>query len=228
MKINITLISDTHGSHNEITQDLIGGDLLLHSGDAMTSGYNESELIKFCEWFDSIENYKIKIFIAGNHCRLFENFPERAKEIVSKYKSIIYLEDSEFIYNGIKIYGSPWQPYFYNWAFNLPRHGPELLEKWNAIPEDTNILLTHSPAWGLLDTVEFNIHHHLGCELLRERVDIIKPQIHSWGHIHSGRGYKFNGYTNCFNSSVLGEDYMYNYKPFNFEWDSETNDIIFK
>lgn len=215
--MKITIISDTHQRHNMLTEDLIGGDLLLHCGDAMSSGYYEQELISFCEWFDSIKNYDCKIFIAGNHCRIFEDNPERALEIVSNYPSIIYLQDNFFIYKGVKIYGSPWQPWFYDWAFNLPRNGAGLMSKWEAIPEDTDILITHAPAWGYLDTVRGG--EHLGCEQLRERVDVIKPKIHAWGHIHDSYGELKTESTHFINASVLNERYEYKNKPINLVYE---------
>ena len=71
----ITFISDTHGKHHEITDDLSGGDILIHAGDIMNSGRHKEEALSFLEWFNSLDNYKHKIFIAGNHDRLFENIP---------------------------------------------------------------------------------------------------------------------------------------------------------
>ena len=213
--MNITIISDTHGKHRELTDDLIGGDLLLHCGDSMTSGRNEQQLINYCEWFDSVENYKCKIFIAGNHCRIFQDNPKRALEIVNHYKNIIYLQDSFYIFEGLKIYGSPWQPWFYDWAFNLPRKGAGLASKWEAIPEDTDILLTHSPVFGILDTVEGRRNDHLGCELLAERVKELSLKLHCWGHIHSGNGEFSDEKTLFVNASNLDESYEYSYKPKN-------------
>ena len=72
--LKITLISDTHCKHHQITEDLPGGDLLLFAGDIMGTGYKKEELHDFCKWFDSLEHYETKIFIAGNHDRIFENF----------------------------------------------------------------------------------------------------------------------------------------------------------
>lgn len=223
--MKLTLISDSHSKHNQITKDLIGGDILIHAGDAMNSGYIEQELISFCEWFDNIKGYETKIFIAGNHCRLFEDNPKRALEIVNSYDSIIYLQDSEVIIDGVKIYGSPWQPEFYDWAFNLPRNGTGLMSKWHSIPEDTDILITHSPAWGYLDTV--NSGEHLGCEQLRNRTDVVNPKLHCFGHIHDSFGYVKTDKTHFFNASVLNERYQYTNNPVNIEWDKLTNKIKF-
>jgi hypothetical protein len=126
----------------------------------------------------------------------------------------------------VKVYGSPWQPEFYNWAFNLPRMGWELGQKWTDIPENTDILITHGPAWGHLDTIKGH-SVPLGCELLAERIKILKPKIHVFGHIHTGYGYKFDGDTHFFNAAVLDERYNFTQKPFTVDWDSETNEMEF-
>ena len=76
--MRITLISDTHTKHHEVTNDLPGGDLLIHAGDIMNSGRNPGDITSFCKWFDGLDQYDHKIFIAGNHDRMFEDFPEKS------------------------------------------------------------------------------------------------------------------------------------------------------
>ena len=250
MKLDVTLISDTHAKHNMLTNyksirnskrplDLPGGDLLIHAGDFMTSGYSVTEATQFFEWFDSIDNYEYKIFIAGNHDRVMQDIPDEMQGILTAYKTIDYLQDDECVmyYDGpngdrpednIRIYGSPWQPEFYNWAFNLPRNGPGLASKWEAIPANTDILVTHGPAFGYLDDTIGRRGTHLGCELLAERIEALRPKIHVSGHIHSGHGYYYNGHTHFFNAAVLDERYNYTQAPFNFQWDNITNEIIWK
>ena len=237
--MKVTLISDTHTKHKQLNGDLPGGDLLIHAGDFMSSGYVLSEATEFFEWFDAIDNYDTKILIAGNHDRLMENDPEKMTGILTGYKTIEYLQDEEcvlyfdgpngdFPEDNVRIYGSPWQPEFYNWAFNLPRNGEELKAKWDAIPTNTDILITHGPAFGTLDDVEGRRGQHLGCELLAEHINTVaRPKIHVCGHIHSGYGYYFDGQTHYFNASILNERYNYTNKPFNFEWDQATNEIQF-
>ena len=146
--MKITLISDTHNKHKLITDDLIGGDLLIHAGDISSMGY-EHEILEFCKWFNSIDNYDHKVFIAGNHDWGFQNNIDKVNQILNSYKTINYLQDDwlKVSYDQtdsmVNIYGSPWQPEFYNWAFNLPRKGNQLKEKWDNIPTDTDILITH-------------------------------------------------------------------------------------
>lgn len=239
--MRITLISDTHTKHEELLwdkTDLPGGDLLIHAGDIMNSGFNANDITNFCSWFNTLEQYDHKVFIAGNHDRMFEDKPERALEIVNSYKWIDYLQDDWLIVGDrdahdpnvetAKIYGSPWQPEFYNWAFNLPKGGPGLMSKWEAIPADTDILITHGPPQDHLDMSgpPYN-EPHLGCALLREKVDEQPPKIHVFGHIHGGYGYKFYNGTHFFNASILNERYEYVNKPVTFDWDPKTNEITF-
>jgi predicted phosphodiesterase len=237
--MRITLISDTHTKHNYLNGDLPGGDLLIHAGDIMNSGYRPTDITDFCKWFDGLEQYDHKVFIAGNHDRMFENLPEKAIEIVNSYKWIDYLQDDWIIVGDAdahdanvktaKIYGSPWQPEFYNWAFNLPKGGKELEAKWAAIPTDTDILITHGPVQGHLDASgpPYN-EPNLGCSLLRHHIDTVsRPKIHVCGHIHGGYGYEFDGQTHYFNASILNEQYEYVNKPITFDWNPETNEIQF-
>jgi Icc-related predicted phosphoesterase len=227
----LTIISDTHNKHNTIKGDLKGGDLLLHAGDLTSMGY-EHEIVQFTSWFSRLETYKHKVFISGNHDWGFQNNVEKVKEIVDFYPTITYLQDQLHIVkddNGteVKIWGSPWQPEFYNWAFNLPRNGEELKAIWDMIPEDVDIVITHGPAWGQLDDVEGNRNVHLGCELLAERLKQIKPKIHICGHIHTGYGHYYDGHTHYFNAAVLNERYNYAHLPWHIDWNPITNEIQF-
>ncbi len=234
--MRITFISDTHGKHKQITDDLPGGDLLIHAGDLSSRGYDH-EVQQFYKWFDSINNYDHKVFIAGNHDWGFQDNSEKILGLLTGYKTIDYLEDDwinvgdsdpmDPEVNVVKIYGSPWQPEFYNWAFNLPRNGEELQAKWDQIPIDTDILITHGPSWGKLDTVYHSRSVPLGCELLRDRIAVVKPKIHVCGHIHTGYGHVFDGETHFINAAVLDERYDYSHKPLTADWDPETNELIF-
>jgi len=153
---------------------------------------------------------------------------EKMVALLNHFSSITYLQDkSVYIADlGVKVYGSPWQPEFFSWAFNLPRNGKELQEKWDAIPEDTDILITHGPPFGYLD-IPGGQSIRTGCEILRDKVDKIKPKIHIFGHIHGSAGYHFNGHTHFINAAVLNERYVYTNLPQTFEWDNITNEVKF-
>lgn len=228
--MKITFISDTHNKHHEVTSLLPGGDLLIHAGDATSRGYS-NEISEFLNWFNGLDGYTHKIFIAGNHDWGFQESPDMCRQLLKFYPNVTYLQDNlevigEDYDSAVKVYGSPWQPEFYNWAFNLPRQGLELEVKWNDISPDTDILITHGPPWGHLDTVKGRTDN-LGCEVLSERLKSLKPKIHVFGHIHTGYGYKFDGDTHFFNAAVLDEQYYFTQKPFTVEWNRETNEVEF-
>lgn len=201
--------------HSLVGPDLPGGDVLIHCGDISTRGsYDQIE--SFVCWMDEQVAYKHRIFIAGNHDWGFYTKPGLCKKILANYPEVIYLQDSSVVIDGIKIYGSPWQPRFYDWAFNLERNGEPLAKKWNAIPEDTDILLTHGPAHGILDLNGEGIN--CGCEILKERLAQIKPKIHAFGHIHEAYGVSgLYGDTVSINAAMLDGGYRYTHKPVDFE-----------
>ena len=223
----ISIISDTHNKHKQL--EFPGGNILIHSGDISSRGY-DYEIDDFCKWFDKIDNYDNKIFIAGNHDWGFQDNYDKSIEIVKSYKNIIYLQDDLHLIGddyatAIKIWGSPWQPEFCHWAFNAMR-GDDIKQHWDKIPMNTDILITHGPSFGNLDKV-IGRNDNLGCEELAKKIVELKPKIHVFGHIHSGYGYKFNGDTHYFNASVLNERYKYEYKPMTIDWYPVNNDVKF-
>lgn len=194
--MRIVCISDTH--NREIT--VPDGDLLIHAGDATMRG-TVDEITEFNAWF-SLLPHKHKIFIAGNHDWLFETQPATARKLLDK--NIIYLQDAGTNIEGFNIYGSPWQPRFYDWAFNLNR-GREMAEKWAMIPAGTDILITHGPPSGILDLTEDG--DHAGCEELIKKVGEIRPRAHIFGHIHEGYGMEERDGTRFVNASNCDERY---------------------
>jgi len=226
----ITTISDTHSKHKSITPFLPGGDILIHAGDLTSMGY-KYEIEEFCKWFDSINNYDLKVFIAGNHDYGFEERVYETMEIVNSYKTINYLQDDWVGFQKgdlreIRIWGSPWQPEFHNWAFNLKRNSKELEDKWNLIADDSDIVVTHGPAYGYVDMV-YDRYDNLGCEKLIQRIEQFNPSIHICGHIHTGYGYRTNGKTHFINASVLDEQYQFTQYPLTFDYNPENGKIEF-
>ncbi len=142
----IVCLSDTHNCNERI--EVPDGDILIHAGDATTVGTHE-QIRRFSDWFASLP-HPHKVFVAGNHDWLFEKDNDSARSLLDP--AIVYLQDSAIEIDGLKIYGSPWQPRFFDWAFNLNR-GQEMAEKWAMIPDDIDILITHGPPNGILDLV---------------------------------------------------------------------------
>nr|CAI5821655.1 unnamed protein product [Callosobruchus analis]CAI5832278.1 unnamed protein product [Callosobruchus analis] len=188
-------MSDTHSLIRNIMFDIPDGDVFIHAGDFTKCGQKE-EVIQFDKWLDSLP-HKHKIVIAGNHELSFDQkFSEYFKKLMTAREAVntqnirqyltncTYLEDSGIELYGIKIYGSPWQPEYNNWAFNLKR-GAECLSKWNKIPDDTEILITHTPPLGHGDLACSGVR--AGCvELLNTVQKRVKPKYHVFGHIHEG------------------------------------------
>jgi len=200
----IIAISDTHLRH---TFSIPDGDILIHAGDATLCG-NSSETRIFADWFNSFP-HKRKIFIAGNHDWLFEKNPELARAIIQPVAT--YLQDSSVEINGLTFYGSPHQPEFCSWAFNVQR-GKAIAEKWKLIPK-CDVLVTHGPPYGILDRVHKSSREHLGCEELAKRIRQIRPKLHIFGHIHGSHGLIIRGNTTFVNASICDESYRAVNKP---------------
>ena len=226
--MKILALSDTHNKHMLIPSkyiDNIGGDIdmVIHSGDVSSRG-SKDEIRIFLNWFSKLP-YKYKIFIAGNHDFFFEQAPEyEIDALLAEYPEVIYLNDSEVIIEGLKIWGSPVTPYFHNWAFN--RIGDAICKHWDLISLDTHILVTHGPMLGYLDkTLEGKI---TGCPYLLEKIRELKNLIFfQFGHIHEAYGdYRFANDVWLINASVLNRSYDMRNKPYVITIDNETNKII--
>lgn len=209
--MKIICLSDTHNCNEQI--EVPDGDILIHSGDATVRG-TEMEVENFLIWYSSLP-HKHKIFIAGNHDWLYETNNRFARLITANY-GINYLQDLSIEIEGLKIYGSPWQPRFFDWAFNLMR-GAELAEKWKLVPADTDILVTHGPPNGILDEVDRGIWiENTGCEELIKKVEDLaknKLKFHIFGHIHCGYGESEKFGVNFINASICDESYLPNNLP---------------
>ena len=142
--MRIVAVADTHLFHEELR--IPPGDVFVHAGDMCRKG-NPEELGRVAAWIRGLP-HRHKVVIAGNHDWAFALTPPLAREILGE--GIVYLEDSEATIEGFRFWGSPWQPEYNDWAFNLPR-GAELAAKWAAIPEGIDILITHGPPAGLGD-----------------------------------------------------------------------------
>lgn len=198
-------ISDTHNQHWHILEKMEDSDLLFHAGDFTTYG-TEWEIEDFFSFLLRIERrYDKIVFCAGNHDFFVMDHPEIFREMVAQLgNKFIYLEDEEYVYNGVKIYGTPWSTTFGHWAFMLDRMSLELAEKRFKIPNDTNILISHTAPFGILDGATSR-RLSMGCELLRQRVDSIKPKVTLFGHFHTGYGvdYKMQEDRIYINASII-------------------------
>ncbi|MBK7505392.1 MAG: metallophosphatase domain-containing protein [Bacteroidetes bacterium] len=208
--MTITTISDTHSLHRRI-KNIPMADVLIHAGDVSTYG-EEHQILDFLNWFSN-QPHQYKIFIAGNHDFFFERENEK---YIQKHipTNVIYLNDSGCEINGTHFYGSPITPEFMDWAFNKKR-GAEINKHWKKIPSNTDILITHGPPFGKLDT---NANQYkTGCDDLLKTVEKIKPKYHIFGHIHEAYGMLETNATTFINASILDEHYKIKNSPIVFE-----------
>jgi len=228
--MKITAISDLHGK----MIDLEGYecDVLLIAGD-ICPAYDHSISFQrmwlqqdFIKWLEKNQKYcKNIVFVAGNHDFFFEDIYQNEQIKEFKYllpENCFYLMDEEIIIDGKKIYGTPWQPEFCNWAFNRTEEG--LYKKFEHMPSNIDILLSHGPARGHCDTImEYKENNLLGSASLQDRIVKVKPNYVITGHIHSGNHNWENQIVNgnreinyaCV--SILDERYKKAYKPLQFE-----------
>lgn len=205
--MRLVCVSDTHGYHDAM--HVPDGDVLIHAGDLTKRGTLE-EVRAAGDWLTKLP-HKHKLVVAGNHDFLFERDPTAARAL---FTHATYLEDEAVEIDGVRFYGSPYTPEFFNWAFMLPR-GEALRAKWSRIPNDVDVLVTHGPPNKVLD---LTVHgDHAGCEALAERVAELKPKLHVFGHIHEGYGIRDDGSTRYMNASICTFDYRPKNAPMVFE-----------
>jgi len=197
--MKLVLISDTHARHRKV--NVPDGDILVHAGDVTITG--EFRVLEdFHTWLGELP-HKHKIVIPGNHDFGAENWHKLP------FTNGTLLLDEAVTVEGLKFYGSPFTPTFFDWAFMLPR-GKTIYEKWLQIPHDTDVLITHGPPYGILDWAPYS-KEHAGCHDLRNVVDAIRPKLHVFGHIHAGYGQHLYGedkQTLFVNASVVNEAYQ--------------------
>jgi Icc-related predicted phosphoesterase len=210
MEMKIVFISDTHTAHRDL--ELPEGDVLVFAGDMCIShtGADTIQLMEqvrdFNEWLGELD-FERKICISGNHEKVFQ------KCLVNNLSNAVYLEDQMYKYKGVIFYGSPWTPHFYG-AFNASEESLAL--KYKRIEDSVDVLITHGPPFGILDSP--NKGDHAGSASLRVAVDRIKPKVHVFGHIHAAYGEHNRDGIQYFNASMAGRKHtdMAN-KPWVFE-----------
>lgn len=211
MGLKIVHISDTHGVRFHQNLVIPPCDVLIHSGDF---GYWKTgllELTEFLIWFEK-QPAKKKIFIAGNHdvvmdrkwadgrsdsiAQMIARQQCRDANILVQNYDVVYLNNTDYVYEGVKFWGSPYSPTFsHDWAFNADK-GEEINKHWSKIPSDVDVLITHTPVYGYLDTVtdkymkEGETDYHKGCKdllgVIKKR--LLKLKLHCSGHIHDEYG----------------------------------------
>jgi Icc-related predicted phosphoesterase len=215
------IISDTHGSHYGVK--VPEGDVLIHCGDVCSHG-SMVDTLDFLRWFNT-HPHPHKIFVAGNHDIIFEKDPGLIQTLLKQFPDIHYLEDSGVTIDGLKFWGSPYTPRFFNWSFNADR-GEDIKRHWDMIPEGTDVLITHGPPYNICDEAPrvgmARATEHVGCKDLLDATLRVAPKLHAFGHIHYSGGKSYIGPKTTFaNVSLLNEGYVIEYPPMVFDIDFE-------
>jgi Icc-related predicted phosphoesterase len=183
--MKILHISDTHGHHDKLNLADFKADVLVHSGDFTNSG-SQQEVLQFFDWFAKLP-IQHKILVPGNHDYFVEEMLEDSQTRELFWPKSFHLLIGEGVeIDGVKFWGSPVTPWFFDMAFN--QETDEIAEEWAKIPADTQVLITHGPRYGVLDKTEDGTH--VGCHALRSHIadTLTALKVHLHGHIHSGYG----------------------------------------
>lgn len=202
--MRLVCISDTHGDHENVA--LPEGDVLIHAGDVTGHG-TEEEYVSFVAWLAS-QPHEHKIFIAGNHDTYLESNSEKTAAL-AEAAGVTYLNDSGCTINGVKFWGSPITPRFFDWSF-MRNPGSDIEQHWLKIPTDTKVVVTHGPPYGILDQVERSekVYEHTGCPSLLAKLTQVNPKYHIFGHIHEGFGEQQFGVVRFVNASSMNKHYQ--------------------
>ena len=164
--MKIVCTSDTHGMHEQM--EIPDGDILIHAGDISESSRPE-DYIQFNDYLGTLP-YPHKIVLSGNHDLLYELKYDNLAQLLS---NAVYLKHGELRIENLKIWGSSWQPPLFGY-------------QWSQIPKNIDLLITHIPPYGILDSTSFG--RHLGSKQLLNRIQEVTPKIHVFGHVHESYG----------------------------------------
>jgi Icc-related predicted phosphoesterase len=203
-------ISDLHGHLPEIPEC----DVLLIAGDVCPTvnhslSYQRDWLFgPFQDWLCRCPVEHEIVGVAGNHDFIFERNPYAVEDL-----PWVYLQDEWVDACGFKIHGTPWQPPFFNWAFNAEED--KLAMAFDLIDNDTDIVVGHGPPY-LLGDQTYN-GQHVGSQAMLKRLDVVRPQVMVCGHIHNGYGRYPTSFGEIINAAIVDDAYMPANPPVEFE-----------
>ena len=218
--MKIVNFSDTHNLHDQVK--LPKCDIAIFAGDLSGRG-NRMETAFFLRWFGKQDQCKYKVMTIGNHDLGFDKKHDEEThaynwldDLIQKHSNITILNNSSVNIEGINIWGSPATPWYHGdrWAFNYKK--ADIGDIWELIPNNTDILVTHGPAFGILD--EIFDGRHVGCIQLLDKIKEIKPKYHICGHIHEGYGIVEQDDTIFINCSIVDVDYYPTNKPIKIKY----------
>ena len=195
MALRVVCISDTHELHRELL--VPPGDLLIHAGDFTFFGQDTRAIVDFDRWLGELP-HQYKVVTCGNHESAFEADPGLRRLITS---GTLLLNESAMI-GPAKVWASPLTPH-YSGVFG-GSNAADRMKAYASIPADTDILITHGPPYGVLDSNPNEYPGPAGDRELREAVIRVKPKLHVFGHVHAGYGIRQGRHTVFVNAALFG------------------------
>lgn len=189
---SLCIVADTHRKHRELTVPEC--DVLIHCGDFCSFEKEDANTLDDVDVWFAEAPVKHVVCVGGNH-----DFLLQSREFLFAHATL--LEDRVVEIGGLSIYGSPWCPDLSGFAYYATED--QLIERWQQIPTGIDILITHTPPYGILD-VPTSGSVHLGCPHLRDELQRIQPRLHVFGHIHASHGMHTEGGTRFVNAAVVG------------------------
>lgn len=201
--LQLVLLSDTHELHREI-DDIPPGDILIHAGDFTMFSRSLRSVVDFNQWLGELP-HRYKIVVPGNHETFLHSNPANR----SLLDNATVLINEAVTVAGLRVWGSPTTPV--GPAFGV-RSEEQRRRLYAFIPENTGLLITHGPPFGVLDCNPGS-RLHQGDPILLEAVNQVRPKLHVFGHIHGSYGLFEDKYTTFVNAALLGRDGNVDKKP---------------
>ena len=206
--MKITIISDTHGGQEALGD--LSGDVLIHCGDVETLFQrNPGAIAAMDDWFGR-QRFAHILCVGGNHDRAIERGLKSGR---APFRNATFLHDTETVIDGVKFYGTSWIPVLAGHAFFADSDALALA--WSRIPDDVDVLITHTPPAEVLDRSSRD--ETLGCPLLADRLAALQPKLHCFGHVHASRGCRVVGKTTYVNATSVNSSLQMAYPPFEFD-----------
>lgn len=212
--MRITILSDTHGHHSRVT--VPPGDVLVHAGDYSSRGELD-DTVAFLRWYAQ-HPHRFKVLVSGNHDRISDVQSGLFRELLAEYApGVTYLQDSGVEIGGLRFYGSPYTPTFFDW-YNMRDRGAPIRAHWDLIPDNTDVLVTHGPPHGQLDWSDYGMEP-AGCRDLYEAILRVRPRVSCHGHLHLQGGQTVDLFhddgtkTTVVNAAICDENYHPSRQP---------------
>lgn len=207
----LVALSDTHERHRQI--DVPDGDVLMFAGDLTMTG--EMAAVKdFAHWLADLP-HEHKLVIGGNHdCCFTDHRRDKAIALLEGDAGALYLQGHGTTIGELNVFGTPWTQTYNEWCLQKDEDG--LRREFQRIPADTDVLVSHGPAYGTGDYLDG--YGHIGSEALRDVVERVQPDLHLYGHVHQHHGRQAPG---SYNVSVLDGEYNVVAEPVVIEVDSD-------